>query len=54
MSPADYVSYSFHFTHLFSVDILQDTEIVTSIIQEKNSSIKYIHIKFVRNLYQYV
>ena len=37
----------------FSVDLLQDMEIVMSIIvqeKEKNSSIQYIHVK----LYQYV
>jgi hypothetical protein len=44
------------FIHSFSVDLLQDMEIVISIIiQEKqNSSIQYIHTKFVRNFYQYV
>jgi hypothetical protein len=45
----------FSFIHLLSVNLLQDTEIVISIItQEKNSSIQYILTKFVRNLYQYV
>ena len=43
----------YSFIHLLSVNLLQDMEIVISIIlQEK--TIHYIHIKFVINLYQYV
>jgi hypothetical protein len=46
--------FSFHFVHLFSVNLLQDMEIVVLIIILKNSSIQYIHTKFVRNLCQCV
>jgi hypothetical protein len=50
------------FIHLFYVNLLQDMEIVISIITEEKTAaysiyiqyIQYIHIKFVKNLYQYV
>ena len=47
---------TFHSIHLLCVDLLQDMEIVISIImQEKTAAYSiYIYITFVRNLYQYV
>jgi len=46
--------FSFHFIHLFSLNLLQDMEIVIFIMILKSNSIQYIHIKFVRNFCQYV